>query len=220
MLKVIVLGGDYSSDYVIKMFTKNSVPPIVVNEDKEIAKYLSKRNNISVYCSPINKLFTYDNLNITDYDLVIALDRDDIKNYIAISLLKTYFNVKKAICVVSNPDNVESFKRLGIDSAIAGSQILAQHILNDSGIEALVKSISIESDKIFITEITLKSVYLVVGKALKNIKFPCAANVACIFRNDEVIVPNGETVLLTGDKLVVCSSRENQKTIIKFIKKD
>jgi len=220
MLRAIIVGGDYSADYIIKAFAKNHIPTIVINENKDVAKYITKHNHISVYCSPTNKLFTYRNLNVDNYDLVVALENDDVKNYVIISLLKTNFNVKRAICKVSNPDNVEIFKQLGVDTPISSSHLLAQRILNDSNIESVMKTLSLENDQIVITEITLKKNYKIVDKTVKDINFPIAGNISCIYRTPKVIIPNGNTILHEGDRLVVCTTTNSQKSIIEFIKKE
>lgn len=220
MLRAIIVGGDYSADYIIKAFARNHVPTIVVNENKDVAKYLSKHNHISVFCSPTNKLFTYKDLGIDNYDLVVALENDDVKNYIIITLLKNHFNVKRAICTIQNPDNVEIFRMLGIDTPISSSHLLAQRILNDSNIESVMKTLSLENDQIVITEITLKSSYQIVDKAIKDIGFPEAGNISCIYRSPKVIIPNGNTILHEGDRLVVCSTKNLQKQVVDFIKKE
>jgi len=219
MLKVIIIGGDYSTDYIIKMFTSNNITPIVVNSNKEIAQYLSRRNNLNIHFNPINKLYTYDCIDEDEFDLAIALGRDDIENYIALSLLTTYFKVKKTVCIVSDPDRAELFKDLGFDSVVAGSLVLAQHLMNASGIDSIVKTISLESDKIVFTEIAINSKSSLIDKAIKDIKIPFKASIACIYREEEMIIPTGDTTLKENDKLVFCSSKENQKDIIKFIKK-
>jgi Trk K+ transport system NAD-binding subunit len=38
-----------------------------------------------------------------------------------------------------------------------------------------------------------------------------------IIRDDKVIVPNGETILLDGDKIMVLSTPENHSKVIRMI---
>ncbi len=219
-MRAIIVGGDTNADYIIKTFIKNHIPFIVVNEDKKIAEYISKRNHIEVYCNATNKLYTYKELAIENYDLVVALENDDIKNYIIVMMLKKHFNVKKAICTVQDPDNVSIFRELGVDAPISSSLLLAQRILNDSDIESVMKTLSFENDKIIITEVTLKHEYEIIGKQIKDIVFPKLANISCIYRSYQIIIPKGDTKFYPGDRLIICSESKNQKEIIDFIKKE
>jgi len=219
-MRAIIVGGDYSADYIIKTFIKNHIPFIVVNHDKEVCEYLSKRNHIDVYCNATNKAYTYKELRVDNYDLVVALDESDVKNYVTVMMLKKYFNVKKAICTVSDPDNVKLFRELGVDTPICSSHLLAQRILNDSDIETVMKTLSLENDKIVITELTLRKKYKIVGKEIKDIVFPKLANISCIYRSFQIIIPKGDTKLLTGDRLVICSESKDQEEISEFIKEE
>lgn len=219
MIHAIIVGGGYSADYVIKSFAKNHIPFIVVNEDKEVCTRLSKSNHIEVYCSPTNKEFTYKDLNINKYDLVVALEEDDVKNYIIVTMLKKMFKVKRGMCTVNDPDNVEIFKKLGVDAPISSSLLLSKQILNESNIESVLKTYTFEDNHISITEITLKHEYKIVGKTIADSNFPQDATICCIYRSNNVIIPRGSTTFQDGDRLVICCTSEKQKKVIDFIKK-
>ncbi|MCQ2793836.1 MAG: NAD-binding protein [Bacilli bacterium] len=218
MIHAIIVGGDRNANFIVKAFAKNHIPFVVVNEDPEVAKYLSQENHIDVFCSATNKLHTYQELDVKNYDLVVALEQDDIKNYIIVSLLKKHCKVKKAICTVNDPDNVSIFRDLGVDTPISSSYLLAQRIMNDSDIASVMKTLSLENDNIVITEVTIQKEYLVAGKQIKDIAFPEPANISCIYRSPNVIIPRGDTVLMVGDNLIICSTAKSQKAIIDFIK--
>lgn len=219
-MRAIIVGGDTNADYIVKTFIRNHIPFIVVNQDKHVADFISKHNHIDVYCNATNKLYTYNELHINNYDLVVALENDDIKNYIIVMMLKKNFNVKKAICTVNDPDNVSIFRELGVDTPICSSHLLSQRILNDSDIESVMKTLSLENDKIVITELSLKDDYAIVGKEIKDVIFPRIANISCIYRSFQIIIPKGNTKLLPGDRLIICSEAKDQKEIIDFIKKN
>lgn len=217
-MNVIIVGGNQSADYIIKTFTRSSIPFIVVNGSKEIANKLSRNNNIEVYCGPTNKLATYEDLQIKNYDLVVALEDDDIRNYIIVALLKKFFNVKRAICSINDPHNYSIFKELGVDSPISNSYLLAEQIINNSDIGELTKSVKLEDGKVAIIDISLKKGYKVVGQTLTEIQFPVRASVNCICRGKEIIIPDGTTRLLENDRVIITLSAEDQRKIISFIK--
>ena len=59
---------------------------------------------------------------------MIALSGKDADNLEVCQLAKQMFSVRKTICMVKNPGNVEIFKELGIDQVISPVHILAQYI--------------------------------------------------------------------------------------------
>ena len=52
-----------------------------------------------------------------------------------------------------------------------------------------------------------------------QLQLPKYANITCIFRNPNVIIPRGDTVIKDNDKLVIASAPNDQKKVIRFIKK-
>lgn len=217
-MRAIIVGGNLEADFVIKAFKKQKFSFVVVNGNQEIAKSLSNDNDIVCYCNETNKKYTYEDLDIANFDLVVALEEDDIRNFIICHILKHNFGVKKSICTVKDPDNVEVFKQLGIDSPISASFLLTQRIVNESNIESLIKTLTIENDRIAITEITVKGTWLIENKAIKDIHLPFAANISCIYRNSTIIIPRGDTIICPGDTLIIVSSAKEQNDIIDFLK--
>ena len=54
-------------------------------------------------------------------------------------------------------------------------------------------------------------------KKLVDIKIPHGIIISCILRNDNMIVPNGSTVILPNDKLLIISSPADQQKAIDII---
>ncbi|MEF3693476.1 MAG: TrkA C-terminal domain-containing protein, partial [Acholeplasmataceae bacterium] len=120
---------------------------------------------------------------------------------------------------VRNPKNVEIFKKLGVDSVISSTYLLAQTILNESSVEKILKTLSIEDEKIVMIELGVEADYSLVNKRIMDIQFPKNINISCIFRDPHVIIPNGSTVIKPDDKLIIISTPNEQEEIIEFIRK-
>lgn len=216
-MKIVVAGGKQEADYIISTFNLKKNKVFVINPDLKTCEYLSKNNHINVVYGKINKEFDLSMAQVNDADLFIALSDDDIKNYISCQMAKFIFNVKKVVASVKNPKNVEIFKKLGIDSAISSTYLLAETIKSELSLEKMIKTLSFEGNKIIVSEIEIKSGYKVCGKALKDIKFPSNTSVCCIYRSTGMIIPYGETVIEENDKVLVVSSPEDQKLVTDMI---
>ncbi len=216
-MRIVIAGGNQEADYIIGEFNKPKNPISVINPDMNVCKYLSKNNHINVICGKINKEFDLGCAQINDADLFIALSDDDVKNYIACKMAKIMFNVKKTIASVRNPKNVTVFKELGIDSVISSTYLLGETIKSELSIENMINTLAFEDNKILVSEFEIKKNYKIIGKSLKDITFPKNTSVACIYRSTGMIIPNGETIIELGDKVLMVSSANDQKKVQEFI---
>ena len=216
-MKIVVAGGKQEADYIISQFNLKKNKVFVINPDLDTCEYLSKNNHINVYYGKINKQFDLGMAQIDNADLFIALSDDDVKNYISCQMAKLIFNCQKTICAVKNPKNVDVFKKLGIDSVISSTYLLAETIKSELSIEKMMTTLSFENNKIIVTEVEIKRGFKIVGQALKDIDFPKNTSVCCVYRSTGMVIPNGETVIEEGDKVLVVSSFNDQKLVTKMI---
>lgn len=217
-MKIVIVGGRDEADFLIGTFLAKKHKLIVINEDLEYCKYLSDTHNVPVYNGDPSKSYVLNEAEIADSDVLIALCPNDYDNLIICQYAKQVYNVQKAICTVKNPKNVDVFKRLGINSVLSATHMVAQYITQASLVENLVNTLSINDNQVLINEIIIESSYACVGKTLKDITFPNNVIVGCIFRKSQMIVPNGEAVLQANDKIVLITSPENQEKAFAAIK--
>lgn len=219
-MKIVIASGYQAADYIIKKFKSSSNKLVVINENREVAQYLTKSNRIPVFYGEPYKYFVQDEANVEDADIFVALSKIDTDNYVSCLLAKKVFNVKKCICIVNNPKNVDVFRDLGIDSVVSSTQLLATSVLNESSLENLIKTMSLEDEQIVLSEVVVKATYDIANKRIADINFPKTGNISCIYRKPSVIIPNGSTIILPKDKLLVVTTPNHQKEVISFIQKD
>ena len=115
---------------------------------------------------------------------------------------------------------INEFKKLGIDSVISSTYLLGQTIKSELSIESMINTLSFENNKIVVTEYEVLERLKICNKALKDIKFPDNISVCCIYRYSGLIIPNGNTILLKNDKILVVSSFEDKKKVKDFITRE
>lgn len=186
---------------------------------KFFSNYISTENDIPVFQSDPSKAYALSDAAIDHSDILIALSDKDTENYVICKLAKKLFNVKKCVCIVSNPKNVRIFKKMGIDSVISSTYLLGQTVKTELNVEKWFRTLSIEDEKIVMTEIVVEDNSDIVNKRLMDIVFPRNINISCVFRDPEVIIPNGHTIIKAMDKLIIISKPEEQDEIVRFIHK-
>ncbi len=216
-MKVIIAYGAHEADYLIKTYARNHNEIVVVNPDQATAEYLSTNNGITAIVGNPTKEYDLHLAQIEEANLFIALSSQDVDNFVACTMAKRLYRVRKCVATVTNPKNVDLFKTMGVDIAISSTYLLAQSIQKEADISQEIKTQLIGETSVIITELELKTDNWMIGKRLVDLSFPPNANISCIFRYPQVIIPNGMTVFEPKDRMLVLSTPEDQNEIIRFI---
>ena len=219
-MKIVICQGGPEADYIINMFHKRENQLIIINSDRNTASAITKKYHVPVIVGESFKQDILKLANVENADVLIALNEKDTDDFVTCILAKQVFHVKKVICTVNNPKNVDLYKSLGIDSCISSTYLLGNTVKAESSIESLIKTMSLEDDKIVMTEIMVDPKYEIANKKIMEINFPKFANISCIYRKPNVIIPNGQSMILPKDKLVIVSTAMDQKKVIDFVKKE
>lgn len=218
-MRIVICNGNNSADYIIKNFKNRHNTLSIINDDKDVANKLAQSSKLPVVFGDFTKVTTLKEANVDGADLFIALGHKDWDNYVGCLHARKQFAVKKCICVVQNPKNVEVFKQLGLDSVISSIENLVSSVLAESSLEDLTKTKSFENDKIVMSEVVVKPTYVIAHKKIMELNFPKEGSIACVYRRPRVIIPNGSTIILPKDKLFILSTPFDQKKLIEFVKR-
>ncbi|MGM9813764.1 MAG: potassium channel family protein [Candidatus Enteromonas sp.] len=217
-MKIVIAGGDSQAEFILSMFKGKENELIVINGNRQVADLLLKRCCVPVTCGDPWRKYILEEAGVYDADIFISLCSVDTDNFASCLLAKKVFNVKKCICVVNNPKNVDIYKKMGIDSVLSSTYLLAQSIRNESSMESLVKTLSIDNDKINVTEFTVLSRHFIANQKIRDIHFPNKiASIAAIKRDYQVIIPNGDIVLQPMDVLLYVCAPENSAKVSRFL---
>ena len=158
-MKIVVAGGRDEADFLIGLLLMGKHKLITVNEDMSYCEHLAAvHDDISVIYGDPCKEYVMEDAGIRGCDIVIALREKDADNLEICQMAKRLFAVKKTVCTVRNPKNVEIFELLGVDRAISATYMLAHYIEQASVVEDLVKVMPLENQRVLVNEIRVMSV--------------------------------------------------------------
>lgn len=216
-MKIVIANGGNNASYIIEMFKNRQNDLVVINSDRAKADEIVKKEHVPVYVGTPFRQYVLEEAGVKGADVFVSLCEKDTDNYAACTLAKKMFDVKKVICLVNNPRNVDLFKKLGIDSVISGSYLLAQSIQSESSMESLIKTLSLDNNKVNVIEAVVLSRYKIANQRIMDIDFPKYASIAAIYRNFQILIPNGQIVLKPKDVLMIVTAPENHKRILSFL---
>lgn len=217
-MKIAIANGTFQAAYLFDLFKKNGHKTVLINSSKDDAAYLLKTKHVKVFVGNPWSRHVLEDAGVGRCDLFISLCNADTDNFASCLLAKKIFGVSKVISLVKNPANVEIYRKLGIDSAVSSTYLLGQSILNESSMETIIKTLSLENDKIVLLEATILPKHKIAHHKIMDISFPKFASIAAIYRNYSVIIPNGQVELFPKDKLLIVCGKEDEEKVLAYVR--
>ena len=101
---------------------------VIDNDLEECVQFSHAFENITVIHGDGSKPYILKEAAVDDMDLMIAITNFDADNLVICQLAKKVFGVKRAFATVNDPTNVYVFKRLGINTAVSATRVMAEII--------------------------------------------------------------------------------------------
>jgi len=213
---IIVAGGGKLGYYLIKTLLSYKHKVVVIESKVELCEKLANELNIPAFNGNATDLDILTQVEAEKADTFIAVTGKDEDNLIACQLAKRNFGVKRTIARVNNPKNIEVFQKLGVDFAVSSTSIIADLIEQEVDYTGMKTLMKLRSGKLVLSEITINENSPVVNKSLKDIKIPKDCIIISLIRDEEVIIPNGFTVVRDKDYIITVSSKEDQEELKEF----
>lgn len=216
-MNILIIGGRDTTEYLLNSLSNKSHNITFIHDDYDYCKNISRKYDVTVICGDGSKPYILEEARINKNDVVIAMTSSDSDNLVICQLAKKVYDVKKAFATVSNPTNVEVFKRLGIDTAISATYVVAEMIEQITTVNDIYNFMPIEDGSISIIEVVVKEKHYISNKILKDINFCEDAIIGCIIRGNQNIIPNGNTKILPKDKLIILSPSKSKETVLNHV---
>ncbi len=154
--------------------------------------------------------------NIREMDAVITLTNDEETN-ILVSLMARRMGVQKAITRLDKFSYLSLMPVIGIEQVVSprlsAINTILQHIRKGKVLS--VRTLTGEQGEIIEAEALETSE--IVGKQLKKNFLPQGSLVNGIIRNDQVNIPSGESIIETGDRVIIFAQRHVVDKIEKIL---
>ena len=215
-MKIVIVGGGKLGYYVSSNMIERDYEVILIEKCKKKCEVLANDLNIEVVCGDGTEIETLADAGVYKADCFIAVTGSDQDNLVASQLAKKRFKVKKAITRANNPRNLEALRKLGMDNAVSSTEIITRLIeqeIESAGMRLLA---SLNKGRASICEIILPKDSKLDGKALKDIDLPKSSLVISVTHNENLIIPQGDTKVYSGDEVVAVCDVDSQKKLLKI----
>lgn len=209
---VLITGGGRITYYLEGLMKRGKINSTVIEKDKTLCRELAEQYGCTVICENGSKQELLLEEGIDRTDAFIALSDIDEENAI-VSMFAKSVRVPKVITLISSLSYVNFFKWVGLESIISPKSIVTASILQyvrsiantgDSEIQSLH---SMMEDNIEVLEFSIKEEISGITRVqLKNLKAKSGVLIACIARDNEIIIPSGGDSISVGDTVILIST--------------
>jgi len=208
----MLLGGSRVSAYLARNLIDAGIGVTIIERRRERCEELfDLLPEASIVCGDGCKQEVLLEEGIREADAFVALTGYDEDNVI-ISMYAQDCGVSKVVTKVSDDHFVPMLQRSGLDcficpKVLAASEIVryARAIQNAEGssVETLYR---LNDDKVEALEFVVGMHSSCVNKPLKELKLKSNVLMAAVIHGNECIIPNGNTVIQSGDRAVVVTT--------------
>ena len=142
----------------------------------------------------------------------------DQDNLVACQLAKKRFRVPKVITRANDHRNLLALRNLGADIAVSSTEIITRAIEQEVDSAGMHLLASLNRGKAAICALTLPENSRFHGMSLKDIQLPQNSLIVSVVHQDVLTIPQGSTVLSSGDEIVAICESDQQKELMKMFR--
>jgi len=215
--RILIVGGGSIGQRLAARLEEKSIYTKIIDKDADrCIKLADQLNKVIVLHGDGSDQGLLSEENIQDMDLVITLTDDEEINILT-SLLAKRMGARKTITKISKFSYFSLMSAIGIEQVVSPRLSAINTILQHIRRGKVLSAISIKGEQAEIMEAVALETSDIVGKPLKDITFPKGALVASIIRNDQIIIPSGESIIKPEDRIIIFARRQSIDKIEKIL---
>lgn len=209
---IMIMGGSRTAYYLAKMLTNIGNSVKIIEKNPAVAESLgSSLPKAVVICGDGTNQELLLEEGLRSVDAFLSLTGIDEEN-ILMSIFASSNNVPKVIAKVNSDELASLAENLGLDCIVSPRKTISDVIVTyaralrnslGSNVETLYKLVDGGAEAL---EFNVCRNSKVVGVPLKDLKLKSGILIAGILRDRRPILPNGDDMILEGDRVVVISS--------------
>jgi trk system potassium uptake protein TrkA len=212
---IMIVGGNKTSYYLANELSKKKYSIKLIEENKAISNELADLlPRVTVIQGNGTKHDLLLEEGIDAMDAFVALTGIDEENMI-VSMFANKMKVRKTITQIKNDDLYGILGELGITNNVSPRNIVANIV--SSYIRALANTrgsnvftlYRLVNNQVEALEFYAKKQEKIYNIPLKQLKIKDNCLIACIIRQNEIIIPDGNSVIKLGDNVIAVTTHKN-----------
>ena len=213
---VILLGGSRSAVHLTRLLESTGVDVTIIEQDNARCQVLAELlKNTDIHCADGTDTTVLQENGISHADGFVALTGFDEDNII-LGLYASKVGVGKVISKVNSTKFVELLKDIFPDTTLSPQDLVSERIFGYvRGLEHASEISTIEAlyhlgdPRVTATEFVVGAKAGCTAKPLKDLPMTSGVLLAAVIRGAKSFLPDGQTLLLPGDRVIVVTADRN-----------
>jgi len=203
-VKVAIAGAGSVGTAIARDLHANGHDVLVLELDPELVERRRGELEVTWLAGDACEVASLDAAGLATTDVVVAATGDDEDNLVISLLAKQEFAVPRVVARVNNTKNQWLFNQSwGVDVSVSTPQLLTALVEEAVSVGSLVRLLQFQGGSAHLVEVTLAENSPAADRAIAELGIPRDATVVAIVRDDRLVVPRGDTVLQSGDEVLV-----------------
>ncbi len=221
-MRVIVVGAGEVGYHIAKRLVNEGHDVTIIEENAAVKERVEKELDVLAIQGNGASPAALEAAGVTKAKILIAVTDEDEMNLVASLLAKKYEGERTTIARVRNPEFwksplLQSGGRLGIDHLINPNQVVAEEIARLVHAPAAAEVAFFAEGKVQLLGIHVGPEAPILKKLLKDLRAFQAKHpflVTAISRKEQLIIPDGKTVIEPKDHLYLVAHRDDMPAIM------
>ena len=230
-MKILILGsGQVGSTVAQNLAAIPEHDVTVIGTDEVALKSLSSQADIQVITGNGASPSLMEMAGARDTEMLLALTRSDETNLVACRIAASLFNIPNRIARVRHTDYLEFAhengqgisKALGITDFISPEQLVTEQLISLLSHTSALQVLRFADDNVRMVIVEAVEGGLLVGRPIADITnhLPEGADcqICAVYRNNRMIVPDAQTVIIEGDEVYFLADSRHVQTIMRELR--
>lgn len=215
--KVMIFGGGKVAYFLAKQLIRLNVKVIIIEQDRERCMYLSTTlPDAIVIHGDGTDMRLLDDESLPDMDAFVGATGYDEHNLL-MALMAKQEGVGLTIAKLQKSGYIKLIDKLKIDFALSPIELSISEIMKYARGGQIVAVTMLLEGQAEVVEVIIHEDLDCVDKKVKDLNLPKGLIIGAMMHNQQAIIPNGNTVLQIGDRLVIFCLNTNLAALQQFI---
>jgi len=214
-MHIIIVGAGRTGKHVIDAAISDNQNVYVIEKDKETANWVATNYDCVVINADATRVDTLKEANAAQADAIIVTTNDDAVNALVILLAKE-MGIKRLISSVNDDERLPVFEQLGIDTVESPYRLNGRYLYR-AMLGPKVKEFLDLGDGLELLELIVEMNSKIANRYIKELTqkniITQDSLVILVKRNNQIIIPEGETKIFVNDILVVVAKQDKVSQI-------
>ncbi|MEM0900237.1 MAG: Trk system potassium transporter TrkA [Pseudomonadota bacterium] len=213
--RILIAGGGNIGLYAARQLEKrgSKINVKIIESNRKRAEFVAERlrRAIVLHGSALDQSLLLE-ADIQDTELMVALTNDDQVNVLTSAMAKK-MGCEATMTLINNPGYQSFTNTLGLDAHINPRSVTISKVLQHVRRGRIKQVHTVQRAAAEAIEAEALETSPLVGTPLRELNLPDGIRIGAIFRDNEVIKPDGSTVIETKDRVVVFAASEYVSTV-------